>query len=240
MSTVHWMKRYNAVTVCDLSHLFTQAGESLSKWPVSFVSNSSLPVLFFSLHIHHLQWLRDATASVSSVTVLSLALSLSCQHTHTDNKKGESSSDWGKWENTSSFNCVSKRPSGLHYPGIQRKLSCLLSETLKVLVDLFPPLLYLNGRARGFGWACQDLSKFMLHRTSHISSGQLESMMSLESDFFFFFPRIMWWAHGFDVCPQRQGMSTPLTAKEGHLCSNKDNTGCITKTLNQVLHLSQW
>lgn len=110
--------------------------ESLSVKMAYAVCKRFLSSRPFFVHICHLQWRHDATASVSSLTTLSHTLTHTQTHTgdrqeRVEGKRGGEQERQRKRENTSSFNCVSECPSGLHYPDIRRNLSCLLLETYK-------------------------------------------------------------------------------------------------------------
>lgn len=128
---------------------------------------------------HRFSVIGDSALCLSPSLFLSLSQSLKHTHTHTT-KKRRSAVVTEENERTLHILIVSLNVRVDFITQASKVSSFVRSETLKVLVDLFPPLLCLSGRTRGFGWACQDLSKFMLHRTSHNSRSQLESMISLE------------------------------------------------------------
>lgn len=102
--------------------VLTRQGSTLSKWPMSFVRDSSHPLFFYSLSICHLQWPHDATASVSSVTTLTLKMN------KIGGKERSRREVLKKKELTSSFNWASECPGGHHYPNIRTNLTCLLLE----------------------------------------------------------------------------------------------------------------
>lgn len=112
--------------------VLTSQSFALSKWPTSFVSESSLPVpplFLFSFFV--------SAICNDCVTPRLLCHHWQRTHTHTGTKQGRAErkkveiEETAKEELTSSFNCVSECPRRLHYPGIRRNLTCLLLETCK-------------------------------------------------------------------------------------------------------------